>query len=133
MAFLQPARNHDALARATTSAIESEPALWGDDEGKLRTASLIVAVEFRESSFRNDVISKTNDACAMQINARPELAKDAVACVRTGIHMLRDALSKCSGIQIYVGAPHGCHDVRATRISDDRMALAGRLLAAVKP
>lgn len=131
MAFLQPHANHDALARATTSAIEAEPALWADDESKMRTASLVVAVEFRESSFRNEVISKTNDACAMQINGKPELAKDAVACVRTGIRMLRDALSKCSGIQLYVGAPKGCRDERATRISNDRLALAGKLLASV--
>lgn len=131
MLFLQPHGHHEALARATTVAIESEPALWVGDESKLKTAALVVAIEFRESSFRNEAISKTNDGCAMQINGRPDLTKDPEGCVRLGIKMLRAALARCSGIQTYVGGRGGCHDERATRISNDRLAIAGRLLAEV--
>lgn len=130
MDHAQPHVRHDKLARVTTSAIEAEAPIFADDASKLRTAALVVAVMERESSFR-DVVSHTGDYCEMQIHKRPDLQGHTFECIRTGIHMLRDALTKCSGIQSYVGAPQGCHDVRATRISDDRIKLAGELLAAL--
>jgi hypothetical protein len=51
--------------------------------------------------------------------------------VHAGIRALHASLQQCAGIQRYVGAPQGCHDARATRISNDRLALAGELLATV--
>lgn len=132
MTSAQPRVNHDKLARVTTAALLAEPPIFADDETRFRSASLVVAVMFRESSFR-DVVSVTHDHCYMQIHDRPDLDGHPLECVRAGIHMLRDSLTRCSGIQTFVGAPHGCHDVRATRISDDRLKLAGELLAAVKP
>lgn len=132
MTKVQPHVNHDKLARITTAALVAEPPIFPDDESKLRTASLVVAVMFRESSLR-DVVSRTGDHCYMQIHDRADLDGHPLECVRVGIHMLRDSLAKCSGIQTYVGAPSGCHDARATRISDDRLKLAGELLAIVSP
>ena len=130
MIHLQPRVNHDKLARVTAAALIAEPPIFADDDTRLRSAALVVAVMFRESSFR-DVTSATNDHCYMQIHERADLDGHPLECIRTGIHMLRDSLTRCSGIQTFVGAPRGCHDERATKISNDRLALAGRLLGSV--
>lgn len=126
MLLLAPTRDHRTNAAAIATAIAAEPALFKDDASKLKTAALIVAVAFRESSFRNDVTSKTHDACMMQINRRPELAEDPVTCVRVGITMLRESMRMCPAhpIAFYAEGPRGCDSPRAQRISRDRIALA---------
>ena len=128
MLILQPNRDHSKLAAATATVIASEAPLFADDDSRIRTASLMVAVAFRESSFR-DVTSATHDHGYFQLHDRAALLGHPEAQAREALHRLRDSLAKCSGLQAYVGGKGGCHDARATRISNDRLALAGRLLA----
>ncbi len=129
MMSLAPGRDHTALATATASAILAEPPLFKNDDDRMKTAALIVAIEFRESSLRNDISSKTNDHCAMQINRRPDLAKDAEACVRVGITMLRESMRMCPDhpIAFYASGPGACTNERSKKISNDRMFIAKRL------
>ena len=96
----------------------------------MRTAALVVAMAFRESSLRNDVSSATNDYCLMQINKRPDLANDPAMCVRVAMTMIRESMRMCPEypIAFYASGPIGCTNVRAQRISRDRLALAQRLL-----
>ena len=98
-----------------------------------KTAALVVAVAFRESTFDMKAKSKTNDHCAMQINRRPDLAEDPSACVRVGVTMLRESMRACPGhpIAFYAEGPRGCASTRAQNISRDRMALAARLVRTV--
>ena len=132
MTSLAPGRDHTANGTAIASVVLAEPPLFKDDESRSRTASLVVAIAFRESGFRNDAVSKTNDHCMMQVNRRPDLAADASACVRVALTMLRESMRMCREhpLAFYAVGPGACTNVRAQRISRDRMALAGRVLAA---
>jgi hypothetical protein len=133
MTFLQPGIDHTKLARATAQVIDEEPALFLDDEDKLHTASLVVAIMFRESSFRHGVVSPTNDHCEMQVHERPDLDDDRVKCVRTGMRALRASFKACPGAPLaqYVGG--GCTNKRARRISDDRIHLGAKVFSEVHP
>lgn len=136
MTAIAPTRDHSELGGAIARVVESELPLFADDEDRRRTASLIVAISFRESSFRNDVVSRTNDFCHLQVNGRPDLAKDAEACTRVAMAMLRTSMRICpkSPLGWYaVGGPpeRACTSPRGLRISNDRLWLARRILAMV--
>jgi hypothetical protein len=130
MMTLAPGRDHAANATAITSVLLDERPLFKNDGDRMRTAALVVAMAFRESSLRNDVSSATNDYCLMQINKRPDLANDPAMCVRVAMVMIRESMRMCPEypIAFYASGPIGCTNVRAQRISRDRLALAQRLL-----
>ena len=131
MLSLAPGRDHTANAAAIADVVLDERPLFANDESRLRTAALVVAIAFRESSFRNDVTSPQGDACMMQINRRPELTRDPRACVRVAMTMLRESFRMCPKhpIAFYASGPGACTNERAQRISRDRMAIAARLFA----
>ena len=135
MSLLSPGRDHAELAQAIASVVEAERPLFADDEDRRRTASLVVAIAFRESSFDNAAVSRTNDHCAMGINHRPDLAKFPTECIRTGFAMLRESMRVCPShpIATYASGPRGCFNARAQRISKDRLALAARIVREVHP
>ena len=129
MTTLAPGRDHIVNGTAITQVVLAEKPLFKDDESKIKTAALLVAISFRESAFRNDAKSKTNDHCMMQINKRPELAEDPVKCVEVAMTMLRESIRMCPDypIAFYASGPGACTNLRAQRISRDRMALAKRI------
>jgi len=129
MNSLVPGKDHSANATAIASVLLSEPSLFRDDESRMKTAALVVAIAFRESAFKNDARSSTNDHCMMQVNRRPELADDPEACIRVGLAMLRESMRICPAhpLAFYASGPGGCDNARAQRISRDRMAIAKRL------
>lgn len=130
MLSLAPGRAHEANATAITTVVLSEPPLFKGDESRVHTAALVTAMSFRESSFRNDVKSKTDDSCMMQVHQRPDLASDPEKCVRVAMSMIRDSMRICPEhpLAIYASGPGGCENARAQRISRDRMAIAKRLV-----
>lgn len=132
MIDLAPNRDHVANATAITRVVLAEPPLFRGDESRMRTAALIVAIAFRESSLRNDAKSATGDYCMMQINRRPDLARDVAQCVRVAMAMLRESMRMCPDhpVAFYAAGPGACANERAKRISNDRMALAKRLARA---
>lgn len=132
MHMLAPGRTRYEEAAAIATVVLEEPPLFKRDDDKLRTAAFVTAISFRESSFRNDVSSKTNDHCMMQINRRPDLARDPVECVRVAFAMLRESMRMCPDhpLAFYASGPGACENARAQRISRDRMAIAARLYAA---
>ena len=134
MQSLAPTREHVENATAIASVVLDEPPLFKDDESRLRTAALVVAIAFRESSFDNRAKSKTGDSCLMQVNRRPDLAEDPAKCVRVAMAMLRESMRMCPlhPIAFYASGPGACENERARKISNDRMALAKRI-ARVQP
>ncbi len=130
MTSLAPGRDHSVNGAAIARAVDASLPLFAADETRMRTAALVTAIAFRESSFRNDVTSKTNDSCMMQVNRRPDLAADPEACVRVALTMLRESMRMCPAFPVafYASGPGACSNVRAQRISRDRMALAARLV-----
>lgn len=131
MASLAPGRDHIENATAIASVILDESPLFKGDETRMKTAALVVAIAFRESSFRNDARGKTNDHCLMQIHGHPELVEDPVRCVRVAMTMLRESMRMCPmhPIAFYASGPGACINERSRRISNDRMAIAKRLIA----
>lgn len=131
MLSLAPGRDHALTATAITEVVLAERPLFAHDEERRRTAALVVAIAFRESSFHNDVKSGTDDHCLMQVNRRPDLAgDDPRPCLRVALRMLRESMRMCPQypIAFYASGPRACGNARAQRISRDRMALAARLL-----
>jgi hypothetical protein len=136
MLSLAPGRDHSELGGAVARAVEAQPALFRDDDSKAKTAALLVAVAFRESSLRLDAIGdKGQSFCAFQIHrtsgGTKALLIDADACVAKGMAMLRESARVCPRAPIAwyaAGGTAACTNERAIRISNDRMALAKRLL-----
>lgn len=130
--WLDPDHDHAGVAEAIAHVVATEAPLYQGDADRRRTASLVLAIAWRESSFRNDAVSATNDHCLMQINRRPDLAEDPEECLRVGIAMIRYSMRACAEhpIATYASGLGGCENARAQRISRDRMALARRTYAA---
>lgn len=139
MTQLAPGRDHSELGGAIARAVESNKPLFVNDADRRRTASLMVAVAFRESSFVVDVVGdKGQSFCAYQIHrsagGSPALLRDVDACVRTGLNLLGTSLRVCPSAPLawYASGPLGCANARAQRISRDRMNLAAYLFARVR-
>ena len=149
--LLAPARQHDELARAIANRVEAEAPLFKNDEDRHRTAALLVAIAFRESSLRaaavgDHVGGKPTSFCAFQVHlpwgaktadgwTGSDLLDDPEKCVAAAMRMLRVSIRVCpsSPIAWYAAGPAGCESPRAQRISRDRMAIAQRLLKDVRP
>lgn len=138
--YLDPQHEHTVIAEAVARVVEADRPLFADDESRERTASLVLAVAFREGSLGTHVEGdfrrgKPTSWCTMQIHASsggtPALNDDPVACIRKGLSMLRTSLRVCPSAPVawYAEGPRGCSSTRARRISRDRMALAHRVHA----
>jgi len=150
--LLAPQRPHDRLASAIASRVEAEEPLFKGDTDRKKTAALLVAMAFRESSLRAEatgdhdkVSGKPTSFCAFQIHlpwgrkttegwSGTDLAEDPEKCVTVALRYVRDSMHACPAhpIASYASGPAGCTDARAQRISRDRVALAQRLTRDVK-
>ena len=139
MTTLAPGRDHRELGGAIARAVDSNKPLFANDADRRRTASLLVAVAFRESTFVPDALGDNGESfCAFQIHrssgGSPALLGNVDACARTGLRMLRVSLRVCPSHPIawYASGPIGCGNGRAQRISRDRMNLAAYLFGQVR-
>jgi hypothetical protein len=144
--LLAPARDHDRLAEAITSRVEADEPLFKGDVERRRTAALLVAIAFRESSLRADAVGdhvagKATSFCAFQMHlpwgrktaegwTGAELLEDPAKCVTAAMRMLRISMKVCPSAPLawYAAGPAGCQSARAQRISRDRMSIAQRLV-----
>lgn len=134
MRSLAPGRDHSESATAITRVLLEERPLFANDEDRLRTAALVVAIAFRESSFRNDAVGDHGRArCLFQLwNAPIEVLTDVELCTRIGLARMRESIAACgmsNALGIYAAGPNGCSSNAAKRISTDRLWLAKRLVA----
>jgi hypothetical protein len=128
MSLLGSAQN-TKFAETLSTVSNDEAPLFDDDADKHKTVALMTAVAFRESSFILNISSKTNDHCWFQINGRPDLKKDPVACTKAAFKIMRESIKVCPKYPVayYAEGPQGCKSARAQRISSDRMRLAQRI------
>jgi hypothetical protein len=151
MTFLSPEKarlpEHEIMARAFATVVSEQDPIFKDDKDKLRTLSTGIAVAFREGSLRPSVVGDCTESkagekckgrprsfCSFQVNESmggdASLNEDPVKCVRVGMKILRTSARICPRFPINwyaAGGEHACEDERATRISNDRMALAKRI------
>ncbi|HSO33248.1 MAG TPA: hypothetical protein VLT33_12030 [Labilithrix sp.] len=148
--LLAPNRQHDQLAAAIATRAEAEAPLFKGDDDRRRTSAFLVAIAFRESSLQanavgDHVAGKPTSFCAFQIHlpfgaktaegwTGSDLAEDAEKCVTIAMRMLRQSMQMCPAhpLAFYASGPSGCENVRAQRISRDRLAIAQRLLRDVR-
>jgi len=138
MPLLAPRRDHHVLALAISDAVESERALCAGEDGKLRTAALMVAVSYRESGFDIGAVGDGGHSFGAFQNhdssgGTKALLGDADAQARKALAMLRISLRSCPEHPIawYAGGPRGCASPHAQRVSADRVAVAKRVFAEV--
>ncbi len=147
---LVPGRSHDDLASAIATRVEAEQPLFKGDTDRLKTASLLLAISFRESTLRADAVGdmkhgKATSFCAFQINlpfgkktaegwTGDDLVQDPDKCVTAAMHMIRVSMKICPEhpLAFYAEGPRGCTSKRAQAISRDRLAIAQRLVRDVK-
>ncbi len=127
-----PIARHGALAVAVATVAEEDGPLFTGDATLERTAALLVAVAFRESSLNASIVGDAGrSVCAMQIHGgAPALNDDPIACVRAGHRMLKESIraDRDNPVSFYARGPRYRSD-EARRISRDRMALARSLLS----
>ena len=138
MTALQPGVDHTVLANAISSRVAAELPLFRNDVDRRRTAALLVAIAFRESSLRLDAVGdKGQSLCAFQIGrtsgGTTAMLTDANLCVGAAFAILRTSIRLCPAFPVAWYAAGGdaakaCASVPAQRISRDRMALAARLV-----
>lgn len=130
-----PMLRHGTLATAITLVALEEPPLFASDASRERTAALLVAIAFRESSLTPSITGDGgHSVCAMQIYDGPKsLNDDPVACIRAGHRMLKTSIQvdRSHPVAHYARGPRYTSD-EARRISADRMALAGYVQTASK-
>lgn len=149
--LLDPEQTRDYTEITTTIAavVESEPPLFQNDADKHHTASLILAIGWRESGLRTRIHgdcdeSKPGEPCKgkphsfgfLQLHdssGGSEAHNDNPAlCTRVGMSMLRTSMriDPLNPISFYASGPRGYKTERAQRISRDRVALAKHIFAA---
>lgn len=132
MSTLDPNTDHVELADAITSVVDDREPLFRGDTDKLRTASYLIAVAWRESNFQLDAIGDHGKArCAFQLWAAPkEVLTDPTLCTSIAFDRLAESMRICgpkNPIGIYASGRKGCRSEKAKRISADRLRLADRI------
>jgi hypothetical protein len=142
IALLDPAHDNTELADAIATIVDDHRPLLANDEDKSRTVALMVAVAYRESTFRNDAIGDRGEShCAYQIhlpgNAKTfegwtgdDLRSDVNKCAAVAFRMLQQSVrvDRANPVAFYARGPNWRSEA-AQRISRDRVALSKRLLA----
>ncbi len=102
---------YEAIAAAVAHVAETDEPAFGGTEGRRRSAVLMLAVSYHESSWRAGVDDGTvrgdggRSWCLMQVNlgkgrtlegwTGPELAADRRRCFGAGLAMLRRSVNAC--------------------------------------
>jgi hypothetical protein len=137
-ALLSQGRDHSAFALGTAAAIYDADPIFKDDVDKRKTAALLVAVAFREGSFKTDAVGDSGKSFStfqihLPYNSKTEegwtgeeVKQSPEKAARTALRMLRESSKRCPQhpLAIYAEGPKGCSSERAQRISRDRMNMA---------
>lgn len=132
---LVPFGDHSALAQATADVVLRSSPLYQGDVTRERTAALLVAIQFRESSLNPRAVGDNGRSfCSMQIHASSggtaALLDDPDACIEAGYRILKQSitLDREHPVAFYARGPR-FRSLEAQRLSNDRVAISKRLLA----
>lgn len=128
-----PIARHGELATAIATTIWTRgPLFRGDRDGK-KTAALMVAIAFRESTLDNGAVGDHGRSfCAFQVHrssgGSPDLCEDVIACAEKAYTMLKESMriDPDHPVAFYARGPR-FRTLEAQRISNDRMMVAKRL------
>lgn len=103
---------YHGIAEDLARVVETSPPLFSGPLARERTAALVLAQAFHESSFKRDVDEgrRRGDAgkaaCLMQMHRAPqgwtadELVADRAKCFRAGLELMRRSLAVCRASRI---------------------------------
>lgn len=132
-----------SIAEDIASVVETSPPLFTGPDARERTAALVVARAFYESSFKRDVDEGRTRGdggravCLMQMHFSPqgwttdELVADRTKCIRSALELMRRSRATCrqntpeQSLAVYTG---GRCD-RGMRESERTFAMADWLIA----
>ncbi len=130
-------RDHTAFALGTAAAIADAEPIFKDDKDKKKTAAFMVAIAFRESSFRTAITGDSGKSFgAFQIHlpfkkktvegwSGEDILADPEKGARVALRMIRESVRACPAhpLAVYAEGGEGCSSPRAQRISKDRLTL----------
>jgi hypothetical protein len=130
-------RDHTAFAVGTAAAIADAEPIFKDDKDKKKTAAFMVAIAFRESSFRTSITGDSGKSFgAFQIHlpfkkktvegwSGEDILADPEKGARVALRMIRESVKACPAhpLAVYAEGGDGCASPRAQRISKDRLTL----------
>jgi hypothetical protein len=129
----QPLERHGQLATAISQALIQGGPLYANDVTLERSAALMVAVAFRESSLTLTAVGDGGKSfCAFQIHSSSggtrELLEDPLACAARAHALMKASIQadRAHPLAQYARGP-GFKTLEAQRLSNDRVALANRL------
>lgn len=133
-----------SLASAIAGVVAERGPIFAGPDGERRTVALMVAVAYRESTFKVDAVGDNGaSVCAFQIWHGPRsLLSDVRACVDAGYTQLLASVRACPAHPVAPYARGKCPsstasttraEEEARRISADRMHVARGLLGIVTP
>lgn len=119
-----------------------EPPLFADDEDRHKTIRFLVAVAWRESSIRQDVVGAAGECTMFQLKPAflgltcKELVKDAQMSTWAAMKVMRISFNLCGEgheLNAYAGGDKACRNPGAQAITDNRMKLAKDIEQKVGP
>ena len=121
------------LARAIVDVVAERGPIFKGADGERRTVALLVAVAYRESTFKVDAVGdKGQSVCAFQIlHGARSLLTDVRACTDAGYVQLAASVLACPAHPLAPYARGTCESEEGRRISADRMRIAHGLLGIV--
>jgi hypothetical protein len=130
MTLLQPEAPWVATYPATASAIEQavreQPSLFPDDpEGPAKTAAILVALAWSESTFKPNAVGRRGVRGLYQIGAKGDLA-DPLVSSRLALEMVRESFRLCAKrptnerLAIYAAGGTSCKDPPAEALAKSR-------------
>ena len=129
-----PVFRHGRLATAIVKVLETREPLFRGDADRKKTAALLVAIAFRESTLDVAAIGDHGHSfCAFQIHASNggtfALCESTEECVERAYDTLKVSFryDPQHPVAFYARGPNGFASIEAQRLSNDRMALAKNL------
>ena len=137
MLLVPHGRDHTAFALGTAAAIADSEPIFKDDKDKKKTAAFMVAIAFRESSFRTGITGDSGKSFgAFQIHlpykkktiegwSGEDILADPEKGARIALRMIHESIRACPAhpLAVYAEGGEGCSSPRAQRISKDRLTL----------
>jgi hypothetical protein len=128
---------YQATADAIDTAVAEQPSLFGDDhEGRAKTAAVLVALAWAESTFKPNAVGAGGVRGLYQAGGKGNLT-DPLKASRVALTMLRESFRLCRArpveerLAIYAAGGTSCKEMSARTLEKSRFRV-GKALSLVK-
>ena len=128
---------YQATAEAIDHAVAEQPSLFGDDpDGRAKTAAVLVALAWAESTFKPNAVGHGGVRGLYQIGGKTGMS-DPLAASRTALTMIRESFRLCSArpvgerLAVYAAGGTSCKNMPEKVLAKSRFRVM-KALALVK-